>query len=84
MEKNRPWTDVDRRLADVMSSYWVNFAATGDPNGPGLPSWPAFETNAANRVMIFGDAVAAGSGPTAAALDFYDRLYGAAASPATR
>ncbi len=31
-----PWTDVDRRLADVMSSYWVNFARSGDPNGAGL------------------------------------------------
>src|SRR5260370_15393670 len=32
----RPWEDTDHQLSDVMSSYWVNFATTGDPNGKGL------------------------------------------------
>jgi para-nitrobenzyl esterase len=38
---DRPFTDTDRRIADMMSSYWANFAATGDPNGKGLPQWQA-------------------------------------------
>jgi para-nitrobenzyl esterase len=37
---DRPFTDVDRKTADILSSYWVNFATNGNPNGPGLPNWP--------------------------------------------
>jgi para-nitrobenzyl esterase len=38
-KSDRPFTDVDRKIADMLSSYWVNFATTGDPNGKGLPAW---------------------------------------------
>ena len=39
----RPWTEYDRALSDVMMRYWVNFATRGDPNGPNLQKWPAFQ-----------------------------------------
>jgi para-nitrobenzyl esterase len=42
----------DVKMADLMSSYWTNFATRGDPNGPGLPPWPAF-TPAAQNAMHF-------------------------------
>jgi para-nitrobenzyl esterase len=69
-----PWEDVDRRLADQVSSYWVNFAATGNPNGKGLPSWPVYEARE-DQVMRFGDATEVGPLPHTAALDFLDGYF---------
>jgi len=41
---DRPWESADTALAGLMSDYWVNFVSTGNPNGKGLPPWPAYNT----------------------------------------
>lgn len=45
-------TTEARELGDKVSDAWINFARKGDPNHPGLPSWPAFSAET-GPVMIF-------------------------------
>lgn len=51
---DRPFTAYDHQLSETMSSFWVNFAGSGNPNGKGLPEWAVFDTGNP-RVMEFGD-----------------------------
>jgi para-nitrobenzyl esterase len=72
---NRPWNDLDRQVTEAMSSYWINFAATGDPNGKNLPNWPAFDEKKNNGRMTLGDKAEYGPGLTQAQLAFYQAWY---------
>jgi len=51
---NRPWQPADNKLAETMSSYWANFAATGNPNGKGLPEWKPYNSKT-NEIMILDE-----------------------------
>jgi para-nitrobenzyl esterase len=71
------WTDVDRRLSDIVSAYWVRFAASGNPNEFGLPEWPAFDLES-QEMMEFTDDAAGAFIADVARLEFWDDFYGAA------
>ena len=74
-QATQTWNDVDTKLADTMSSYWVNFITKGDPNGNGLPKWPEFKDLANGRVMVLGDTVQVESAAPTAKLSFYQAAY---------
>ena len=67
------FTEVDTGLSETMRAFWVRFAATGDPNGPGLPAWPAWDP-ASDRHLELGVTVAAGDGLHVDGAALWDRF----------
>lgn len=68
-------------IAELMSSYWVSFAAKGDPNGKGLPRWPAVSEKPETTMQI-GDGTnvirVAGS---AAKVEFWKQYFARLSAP---
>jgi para-nitrobenzyl esterase len=55
---NVPITDAQMLTADTMIGYWTNFAATGNPNGKGLPNWPEYKPTEQNVLYITANSIA--------------------------
>jgi para-nitrobenzyl esterase len=49
---SKPQWERARPLMAAIMSYWTNFAASGDPNGPGLPPWPAYTADGQERLRL--------------------------------
>ena len=69
----RPFAEADHKIAETMSSYWVNFVKTGDPNGKGLPRWAPVSAGPQSMEVgdKFGPIPVAGS---QAKYEFWERL----------
>ena len=64
----------DLEISEAMSTYWINFARYGDPNGEGVPEWPAFSEDDP-EVMYFGPTLHIGPVPGAESLEVLDDYF---------
>lgn len=69
-----PLSNQDYEIGDMMSSYWVNFAATGNPNGNALPAWPAFSPDSKVEMQL-GDHTGVIPVAPAAKFDFFKQFF---------
>lgn len=64
----------DQAVARLLNTYWANFAKTGDPNGPGLPKWPRYDSGKDELLEVQPDGSAVGKpDPKKARLDVIEK-----------
>jgi len=51
LDKRYTWEPADYEVSKTMQAYFVNFIETGNPNGPGVPQWPAYRPDDNYQVM---------------------------------
>ncbi len=71
---NPQTTKADLEISDAVSTYWVNFAKRGNPNGEGVPAWPAF-SDSNPQVMYFNQTPHSGPVPSAESLKSLDGYF---------
>ncbi|MFA5328075.1 MAG: carboxylesterase family protein [Prolixibacteraceae bacterium] len=71
---NPQTTQSDLEISEAMGTYWTNFAKYGDPNGEGVPNWPAF-SDANPEVMVLEPIPHVGPVPSAESLMVLDGYF---------
>ncbi len=74
-------TSADQVISDAMVTYWTNFAKYANPNGKGMPQWPAF-SDANPELMCFTGTPHVGTVPNPDGLDALDAYFAWRRSPA--
>lgn len=68
-----PWSAGDRALSGQISSAWINFARTGDPNGEGVPYWPTFDPHVPST-LVWDLETTTGEPPDVERMELLDRF----------
>jgi para-nitrobenzyl esterase len=68
-------TESDLALSEIMGTYWTNFAKYGNPNGEGVPEWPAFSDENPDVMYLTGPTPFVGPVPSAGSLEVLDDYF---------
>jgi carboxylesterase type B len=68
------YEEVDRTVSRAMAGAWAQFAKTGNPNGAGLPQWPAY-TTPEYRLLDYGDEISIRSNAKNPQVDFFQHVF---------
>jgi para-nitrobenzyl esterase len=71
LRSNKP---EEKALSELMSACWINFARNGNPNGSGLPVWPAFDEKE-QKTMFFDKTPSARPHPNADKIRAFDVYF---------
>jgi para-nitrobenzyl esterase len=75
LDTSNPQTSKsDLAISEAMAAYWTNFAKYGNPNGNGMPTWPAF-SDENPEVMYFNKTPYTGQVPGAESLKVMDNYF---------
>lgn len=73
-EFSKDISDADLVMARTINAYWVNFAKTGNPNGPGLPHWPTITPHGDQLLNFTIHGTKVETDPVKAQLDLVEAL----------
>jgi para-nitrobenzyl esterase len=78
------WTPDDYKISEVMQGFFANFVKTGNPNGPGMPQWPAANSGPLIQFMRLDLDSRAEAEKTRERYLFLDGVYGKPRKEGTR
>ena len=77
IDDSHQWTEEDYQVSNTMQTYFANFIKHGDPNGEGVPTWPASEaTSISPKIMNINTVSKAENAKNDDRYRFLDAQYG--------